>query len=164
VTSLRAHRIRALTSSLVDGLAVGALLAGREAPPLSRPRVLTATAAGVLLLLDQVTADLPQLLREARTLGTIGPPPPEERRVLAEGGARAVASGLVLQLLDRPVRGALARRGIRHPHRWIGATAALAQAAVVAPVHWRLAAERARRDAEQDAAIEAELQEMAAGR
>jgi hypothetical protein len=164
VTSLRAHRIRALTSSLLEGLAVGTLLAAREAPPWSRPRVVAVTAAGGLLILDRASADLPRLLREARTLGTVAATPPEERRALSEAGARAVASGLVLQLLDRPIRRTLAHRGIRHPHRWIGALAALTHAAAVAPVHWRLAADRARREAELDAAIEAELQEMAAGR
>jgi hypothetical protein len=163
VPSLRTHRIRAVTSSLVEGLAVGGLLAGREAPPWSRPRVLIATAAGALLIVDQLSVDLPRVLREARTLGTVGAPPPEERRALVEAGVRAVAGGLALQLLDRPVRGRLARRGIRHPHRWFGAAAGLIQVAVVAPVYWRLAADRVRREAELDAAIEAELQEIAAG-
>lgn len=152
-----------MTSSLVEGLAVGGLLAGREAPPWSRPRVLIATAAGALLVVDQLSVDLPRVLREARTLGTVAATPPEERRALVEAGVRAVAGGLALQLLDRPVRGRLARRGIRHPHRWFGAAAGLTQVAVVAPVYWRLAADRARREAELDAAIEAELQEIAAG-
>ena len=152
-----------MISSLVEGLAVGALLAAREAPPWSRPRVRTAVAAGALLAVDQIGQDLPPLLRQVRTLGEVGPTPPEERRALVEAGARAVATGLALQLLDRPVRRRLAGRGVRHPHRWFATAAALAQVAVVAPVHWRLAADRARREAELDAAIEAELQEMAAG-
>jgi hypothetical protein len=164
VTSLRTHRIRAVTSSLVDGLAVGALLAAREAPAWSRPRLLTAAAATALLLTDQVSQDLPAVLRQVRTTGALPPTPPEERRAARDAGARAVATGLALQLLDRPARRGLSRRGVRHPHRWVGAVAALGQAAVVAPVRWQLATERARRDARLDAAIEAELQEMAAGR
>ncbi len=152
-----------MTSSLVEGLVVGTLLAAREAPPWSRPRVRTAVAAGALLVADQVSQDLPPLLRQVRTLGEVGPTPPEERRARVEAGARNVATGLVLQLLDRPVRRSLAGRGVRHPHRWFAAAAALAQVAIVAPVHWRLADDRARREAELDAAIEAELQEMAAG-
>jgi hypothetical protein len=152
-----------VTSSLVEGLVVGTLLAAREAPRWSRPRVRTAVAAGALLVADQVSQDLPPLLRQVRTLGEVGPTPPEERRALVEAGARTVATGLVLQLLDRPVRRSLAGRGVRHPHRWFAAAAALAQVAIVAPVHWRLADDRARREAELDAAIEAELQEMAAG-
>ena len=152
-----------MTSSLVEALAVGALLAAREAPPWSRPRVLVAAAAGALLIADQLSVDLPRLMREARTLGIVGPTPPEERRALVEAGARAVAGGLALQLLDLPVRRGLAHRGIRHPHRWMGAAAALTQVATVTPVYWRLAGDRARREAELDAAIEAELQEMASG-
>jgi hypothetical protein len=135
-----------VTSSLVEGLAVGALLAAREAPPWSRPRVRTAVAAGALLAVDQIGQDLPPLLRQVRTLGEVGPTPPEEHRALVEA-----------------VRRRLAGHGVRHPHRWFAAAAALAQVAVVAPVHWRLAADRARREAELDAAIEAELQEMASG-
>ncbi len=153
-----------MTSSLIEGLAVGVVLAGREAPPWSRPRVLTGAGAAAVVMADQLSADLPLLLREARVHGTVRPTPPEERRAMVEAGVRAVVVGLALQLLDRPVRRELLRRGVRHPHRWIGAAAGLVQVAVVLPLHRRLAADRLRREAELDAVIEAELQAMAAGR
>ena len=167
VTSLRAHRIRAVTSSLVEGLAVGGLLAGREAPPWSRPRVRTrgrsrSTAGGR----PDRRRTCPRLLRAGRApSGTVGPTPPEERRALVEAGARAVATGLALQLLDRPVRRQARRgRGVRHPHRWFGGSGRRwPRLRSSRRSHWRLAADRARREAELDAAIEAELQEMAAG-
>ena len=164
MTSLRAHRIRAVTSTLADGAAMGALLAVRAAPPWSRSRVLTAAAAAVLLLADQLSQDLPPLLRAVRTVGEVGPVPPEEHRALRDAAVRAAATGLGLQLLERPVVRTLTDRGVAHPHRWFGVAGAIAQVAAMAPVHWRRAADRARREAELDAAIEAELQEMAAGR
>jgi hypothetical protein len=164
VTSFLAHRVRALTSSVLEGLAVGGLVASREAPPRSRPRVLAATAAGVVLAADQASLELPAMLREHRVTGAVGPTPAHERRALLQGSARALGFGLLLQLLDRPVRASLARRGVRHPHRWFGAVAAAGQIAVLVPVYWRLGTDRARAAAEREAAIEAELQEMAAGR
>jgi hypothetical protein len=164
VTSLIAHRLRALASSVLEGLAVGGLVASREAPPWSRPRVLTAAAAGVVLTADQASLELPSMLREHRATGTVSPAPPHERRALVDAGIRALVVGLLLQVLDRPVRDRLARRGVRHPHRWFAAAAAVAHVAALAPVYWQLAAERARAEAEREAAIEAELQEMAAGR
>ncbi|WP_222263544.1 hypothetical protein [Modestobacter marinus] len=164
MTSLLAHRVRALASSVLEGLAVGGLVASREAPPWSRPRVLISAAAGAALTADQASLELPAMLREHRATGTVSPAPPHERRALAHAGAHALVVGLLLQVLDRPVRDRLAQRGVRHPHRWFGAIAAVAHLAALAPVYWRLAADRARADAEREAAIEAELQEMAAGR
>ena len=164
VTSLRAHRSRALASIVLEGVAVGAVLASREAPPWSRPRVLTATAAGAAVLADQADIELRAVRQDLRTTGTVGPPPPHERRALLAAGARALLSGLLLQVLDRPVLDRLTRRGVRHPHRWAGAVAAVSHTAVLAPVYWRLGADRARADAEREAAIDAELQAMAAGR
>ncbi len=163
VTTLRAHRVRALASIVAEGAAVGAVLASREAPPRSRRRVLTATAAGAVIAADQTALELPAVLREARTTGTVGPVPAHERGALVEAGTRALLLGVLLQVVDRPALERLTRRGIPHPHRWLGAAAAVAHTAVLAPVYWRLAGERARADAEREAAIEAELQEMAAG-
>lgn len=163
MTSLRAHRARALASIVAESAAVGAVLASREAPPRSRRRVLTATAAGAVVAADQAALDLPAVLREARTTGTVGPVPPHERGALVQSAARALVLGVLLQVVDRPARDRLTRRGVPHPHRWLGAAAAVAHTAVLGPVYWRLAAERARADAEREAAIEAELQEMAAG-
>ncbi len=163
MSPLRAHRVRALVSCLVDGVAVGAVLASRAVPPWSRRRVLTAAGCCGLLLLDQLTADLPRAQREQHLLGEVGAPTAEDRRVLLQAGARALVVGTALQLVDRPVREALARRGVAHPHRWMGVLAGVLQAATALPAHQRLAAERARRDAELDAAVEAELQAMASG-
>jgi hypothetical protein len=163
VTSLRAHRARALASSALQAAALGAALASRETPPWSATRVLTTTTAGLVVAVDQAALELPPALAEARATGTVGPPPPHERRALVDAGARSVALGVVLQVLDRPARDRLTRAGLRHPHRWLGAGAALAQLALLAPVHWRLGADRARAAAERDAVIEAELQEMLAG-
>jgi hypothetical protein len=164
VTSLHALRARALASSALEGLAVGAVLASRAAPPWSRPRLLTATAAGALVAVDQLSLELPAVLRELGATGAVGQPPAHERRALLHAGTRALGLGLLLQVFDRPARAELARRGVAHPHRWFGLAAGLAHAAVVAPVYWRLGGERAAAEAERDASIEAELQAMASGR
>lgn len=164
VTSLLTLRARALASSALEGLAVGAVLASRASPPWSRPRLLTATAAGTLVVVDQLSLELPAVLRELGATGAVGQPPAHERRALLDAGARALGLGLLLQALDRPARAELARRGVAHPHRWFGLAAGVAHAAAVAPVYWRLGGERAAAEAERDASIEAELQAMAAGR
>jgi hypothetical protein len=163
VTSLRAHRARALAGIVAEGAALGAVLASREAPPRSRPRVLTATAAVAVVAADRTALELGAVLQERRTTGTVGPVPPHERRGLVAAGTRAVLVGLALQVLDRPARDRLTRRGTAHPHRWVGAAAAVAHTAVLAPVYWRLGTDRARAEAEREAAIDAELQAMAAG-
>jgi hypothetical protein len=144
-------------------LAVGAVLASRAAPPWSRPRLLTATAAGALVAVDQLSLELPAVLRELGAIGVVGQPPAHERRALLHAGTRALGLGLLLQVFDRPARAELARRGA-HPHRWFGLAAGLAHAAVVAPVYWRRGGEKAAAEAERDASIEAELQAMASGR
>jgi hypothetical protein len=164
VQSLSAHRFRALLSSLVDGAAVGAVLAGRELPPRSRPRALVVSAAVAAVAADQVTADLPAVLRELRTTGAVPPQPPHERRAMLRAGGCALGLGLLLQLVDRPTRAALTRRGAVHPHRWLGAAAGFAHVLLVAPVYWRLGAERAAAETARSARIDAELQEMVAGR
>jgi hypothetical protein len=163
VTSLRAHRFRALTSSVLEGLAVGAVLAGRGAPPWSRSRVRTATAAGALMAVDQVSAELPTVLREVRRTGEVPPVPAHERRAVVRAGIRGVGLGLLVRALEGPVIEALTRRGVPHPHRWLGLAAGSSHAAVVAPVYWRLGGERAAAETERDAAVDAELQVMAAG-
>jgi hypothetical protein len=164
VRSLSAHRVRALISSGVEGAAVGAVLASREAPRWSRARVLTAAAAGTAVAADQLSADLPAVLRELRTSGVVTEPLPHERRAMVHAGVRALGLGLLLQLVDRPARAALTRRGVVHPHRWFGAAGGLAHLALLAPVYWRLGAERAAAEVARSAAIDAELQAMAAGR
>ncbi|WP_409331858.1 hypothetical protein [Trujillonella humicola] len=163
MTALRLHRVRALTSSLVEGVAVGAVLAGREHPPWSRRRVLTAAAAGLAVVGDQLSAELPRALRDSWATGEPGPPPPHERLARVHGGIRALGLGLLVQVLDRPVRDRLALSGVRRPHRWWGAAVALAHTAVLVPVHWRLAADRYAAELARDAAVEAELQRIVAG-
>ena len=164
VTSLLAHRSRATVSSVLEGLAVGAVLASREAPPWSRARVRTAVAAGALVGIDQLTAELTAALAEYRRTGEVPPVPVHERRALLRAASRGTGVGLLLWAVDRPAREGLTRRGVRRPHRWLGLVGGLAHAAAVAPVYWRLAGERAAAEVERDAAVEAELQEMAAGR
>ena len=163
VTSLAAARARAVASSLLEGLAVGAVLASREAPPWSPTRVRTATAAAGLVAADQVGAELSAALREAARTGEVPPVPEHERRALVQAGVRGLGVGLLMTALDRPVLDALARRGVRRPHRWLGTAAGLAHVAAIAPVYWRLGGERAAAEVERDAAVEAELQAMAAG-
>ena len=164
VTSLLASRCRAVASTLAEGLAVGAVLASRDAPPWSPPRVRTALAAVALVAADQLSGELPAALREFRRTGEVPPTPAHERRALVRAGVHGTGVGLLLWAVDRPAQRALARRGVVRPHRLLGIVGGLAHAAAVAPVHWRLAGERAAAEVERDASVEAELQEMAAGR
>ncbi|WP_091367084.1 hypothetical protein [Geodermatophilus telluris] len=164
MTSLLAHRCRAVVSTLAEGVAVGAVLASRNAPPWSPARVRTCAGAVALVVADQLSGELPAALREFRRTGEVPPTPAHERRALVRAGVSGWAVGLLLWALDRPAQRALARRGVLRPHRWLGAAGGLAHAAAVAPVHWRLAADRAAAEVEREASVEAELQAMAAGR
>ena len=130
------HRARALLSSALDGVVVGAAQAALDHPRRSTARRRLYAGIATAVATDALAAELPTLQAVAA-----GRPPrpahPEEQQLSVTAGLVAVGWGLTATVLDGPLARALARRGHDRPHLALGIGVGLLTAASTLPFWWR---------------------------
>ena len=151
------HRVRALASSVLDGVVVGGTQAALDHPKRSAARRRTYAAVGTAVLTDTVLGELPTLRHI-----TAGRPPrpvdPAEQQLGIAAGAVSAAWGVLVTVVDGPLGRALVRRGVARPHLVLGVATGVLTAASTLPLWWR----RARLRTEQDARAATEAADLAA--
>ncbi|MGY1838626.1 MULTISPECIES: hypothetical protein [unclassified Modestobacter] len=160
MASLSAHRVHAVLSSVVDGVAVGGAEAALDHPARSAARRRVYLAGMAVVAAETVAHELPALRRTFRGM-PIEPPDPADQAVLRHQGLASVGWGLGISAVHRPLARALRRRGSRRPHLLLGILAGVGTAATTLPVRWRRATERAAEDVAA-ARMDAELAELLA--
>ncbi|SDG60953.1 hypothetical protein [Klenkia brasiliensis] len=159
------HRARALVSSVLDGVVVGAGEAALDHPKRSPARRRTYAALAGAVLADAALSEVPTV----RAIAAGRPPrpvsPPEQQLGIA-AGLVSVGWGLLTTVVDGPLARALARRGVARPHLVLGVAAGAVTAVSTLPLWWRrgtlriAADERQAREDADVAAWEAELAEV----
>ncbi|MQA34201.1 hypothetical protein [Modestobacter roseus] len=158
MASLAAHRVHAVVSSVVDGVAVGGAEAALDLPPRSAARWRVYLAVMAAVAADTVAQDLPSLRRAFQGM-PLEPTDPADHAVLRHQGLVSTGWGLGVTAVHRPLARALRRRGHRRPHLLLGVLAGIGTSACTLPVRWRRATERAAEDAAA-ARMDAELAEL----
>lgn len=161
MASLLRHRVRAVVSSLLDGVLVGGAEAALDLPPRSRQRATAYAALLTVTAVDAVVPELPALRRSFRGLMP-DPTPPADRTAVLHSGLVSCAWGLAVTVLDGPAAQALRRRGHRRPHLVLGVLAGVGTALSTLPIWWDRAAARAAAD-EASEALDRELADLLAG-
>ncbi|GAB3344414.1 hypothetical protein [Modestobacter lapidis] len=152
------HRLRALLSSLVDGLLVGGAEAALDLPARSRQRATVYAGLLAVTCADMLVKELPTLRRMARGLPS-EPAPASDTTAAMASGLVCGAWGLAVTVVDGPAARALSRRGSRHPHLLLGALAGVATALSTLPIWWERAAARAAAD-DASEALDRELEAL----
>jgi hypothetical protein len=162
MASLTRHRLRAVVSSLVDGLLVGGAEAALDFPPRSRER---ATVYAAVLTVSGIDALAPEVVTVRRAFRGLPPEPtpPADRTATLSSGLVSCAWGVAITVLDGPAARALRRRGHQRPHLLLGVLAGVATALSTLPIWWDRAAARAAADEASDA-LDRELAELLADR
>ncbi|MGY1842818.1 hypothetical protein [Modestobacter sp. SYSU DS0875] len=160
MASLATHRLHAVLSTVVDGVAVGGAEAALDHPARSAARRRLYLAVLAVVAAETVAHDLPALRRTFQGM-PIEPADPADHAVLRHQGLVSTAWGLGVTAVHRPLARALRRRGHRRPHLLLGILAGVGTAACTLPVRWRRATERAAEDL-ASARVDAELAELLA--
>lgn len=149
------HRVRALVSSALDGVVVGAAEAALDHPKRSPARRRTYLGISGALLADVLVGELPTV----RAIAAGRPPRPVDpaQQQLAVAAALVSAGwGLVVTVVDGPLAQVLVRRGVDRPHLVLGIATGAVTAVSTLPMWWRRATLRIRED-ERAAAEAADL-------
>ncbi|WP_222193672.1 hypothetical protein [Modestobacter italicus] len=145
MASLASHRVHAVLSTVVDGLAVGGAEAALDHPARSAARLRVQLAVVAVVAAETVAHDLPALRRAFSGMPT-QPTHPADQAVLRHQGLVRTGWGLGAAAVHGPLARALRRRGHRRPHLLLGVLAGVGTAACTLPVRWRRATERAAED------------------
>ncbi len=140
------HRARALVSSALDGVLVGAAEAALDHPSRSPARRRTYLAIGAALATDAVVGELPTV----RAIAAGRPPrpvDPAQQQLAIASGLVSAGWGLLVTVVDGPLSRVLVRRGVTRPHLALGVAAGLVTAVSTLPMWWRRGTLRIREDA-----------------
>ncbi len=140
------HRVRALVSSAVDGVLVGAAEAALDHPRRSPARRRTYLAMGGALLADALVGELPTL----RAIAAGRPPrpvDPAQQQLTVAAGLVSAGWGLLVTVVDGPLARVLVRRGVLRPHLALGVATGLVAGLSTLPMWWRRGTLRIREDA-----------------
>ncbi|MGY1856219.1 hypothetical protein [Modestobacter sp. SYSU DS0290] len=158
MASLAAHRVHAVLSSVVDGVAVGGAEAALDHPARSAARRRAYLAVMAVVAAETIAHDLPALRRTFQGM-PMEPADPADHAVLRHQGLVSTGWGLGVTAVHRPLARVLRRRGHRRPHLLLGVLAGVGTAACTLPVRWRRATERAAEDVAA-ARMDAELAQL----
>ena len=140
------HRARALVSSVLDGVLVGAAEAALDHPKRSPARRRTYLVIGGALLTDALVGELPTV----RAIAAGRPPRPVEpaqQQLAMAAGLVSAGWGALVTVVDGPLARVLARRGVARPHLALGIATGVVTAVSTLPMWWRRGTLRIRDDA-----------------